>query len=180
MSEVTLLLRDLAAGHPEAGERLYALLYPELTRMARSHLSGAGPITLDPSALIHEVWLRSRGQAAAAYRAQFFAHASVVMRSVVIDHVRRRNAEKRGGGLADVTLSTAEIESVPAAADVLQIDGALELLARADPRAHKVVEMRFFGGMQHEEIAEVLGISVPTVKRDWRRARAFLYEQLAE
>ena len=180
MGEVTLLLQDVADGRPDAAQRLYALLYPELKRLARSHLSGSGPITLDPCALIHEVWLRSRGQETPHHRGQFFAHASVVMRSVIIDHVRRRAADKRGGGLAEVTLSTAELEAVPAAPDLLRIDDALAVLARVDERAHKVVEMRFFGGMMLEEIAEVLDVSVPTIKRDWRRARAFLFEQLAE
>jgi RNA polymerase sigma factor (TIGR02999 family) len=181
LSEVTLLLQALADGEAGAAERLYTLLYPELKRLARTHLAGAGPITLDPSALIHEVWLRSRGQEAAQHRGQFFAHASLVMRSVIVDHVRRRAADKRGGGAAAVTLGTAELESVAEASapDVLQIDAALKTLERVDARAHKVVEMRFFGGMMLEEIAAVLAVSVPTIKRDWRRARAFLFEQLA-
>jgi RNA polymerase sigma factor (TIGR02999 family) len=178
-SEVTALLQELADGKADAAGRLYTLLYPELKRLARSHLAGAGPITLDPSALIHEVWLRSRGQEAARHRGQFFAHASLVMRSVIVDHVRRRAADKRGGGLADVTLGTAELEALATVPDVLRIDDALKMLARIDERAHKVVEMRFFGGMLLEEIADVLAVSVPTIKRDWRRARAFLFEQLA-
>jgi RNA polymerase sigma factor (TIGR02999 family) len=180
MHEVTALLNDMASGSVEAGERLYTLLYPELKRLARSHLSGSGPTTLDPSALIHEVWLRSRGQQTPAHRGQFFALASVVMRSVIVDHVRRRAAAKRGGGLAVVTLSTGEMESVPAPPDVLGIEDALETLARVDERAHKVVELRFYGGMQLEEIAQVLDVSVPTIKRDWRRARAYLFKQLSE
>jgi RNA polymerase sigma factor (TIGR02999 family) len=179
MSDVTILLNRLAAGDTDAADRLYELLYPELKRLAGSHLYASGPITLDPSELIHEVWLRSRGQGTPEHRGQFFAHASLVMRSVIVDHVRRRGADKRGGGLADVTLSTAALENVPASADVLRIDDALQVLARVDERAHKVVEMRFFGGMLLEEIAQVLAVSVPTIKRDWRRGRAFLFEQLA-
>lgn len=179
MSDVTILLKQLAEGQADAAERLYTLVYPELKRLARSHLHAAGPITLDPSELIHELWLRGRGQSAPEHRGQFFAYASTVMRSVIVDHVRRRSAQKRGGGAAELTLSTAALEEVPAAADVLRIDDALQVLARVDVRAHKVVEMRFFGGMLLEEIAGALSVSVPTIKRDWRRGRAFLFEQLA-
>jgi RNA polymerase sigma factor (TIGR02999 family) len=177
MSEITLLLQALADGDAAARDRLYTALYPELKRLARSHLAGHGPMTLEPAALLHEVWLKSAGQEAARHRGQFFAHASKVMRSVIVDHLRQRSADKRGGGLAPVTLSTAALEQLPAP-DVLRLDEVLELLERADGRAHQLVELRFFGGLALEEIAPLLGVSVPTLKRDWRRARAFLFEQL--
>lgn len=176
MSEITLLLQQLASGDAEARDRLYTALYPELKRLARAHLARQAPMTLEPAALIHEVWLKSQGEAA-AHRAQFFAHASKVMRSVIVDHLRRQHADKRGGPDGPVTLSTAGLEALPAP-DVLQLDDVLQQLARADERAHQVVEMRFFGGLELTEIAQVLDISVPTVKRDWQRARAFLFEAL--
>ncbi len=176
MTEITLLLTALAGGDAQARDRLYTLLYPELKRLARSHLAGHAPMTLEPAALIHEVWLKSAGHEAALHRAQFFAHASKVMRSVIVDHLRERHADKRGGG-AQVTLSTTALEQL-SSPDVLRLDEVLQTLARADERAHRVVEMRFFGGLELEEIADALDVSVPTIKRDWRKARAFLFEAL--
>lgn len=175
-SDITLLLHQLSAGDTAARDRLYTALYPELKRLARSHLAGHAPMTLEPAALIHEVWLKSAGQEAALHRGQFFAHASKVMRSVIVDHLRERHADKRGGG-AQVTLSTTALEQL-APPDVLKLDDVLQTLARADERAHRVVEMRFFGGLELEEIAQALDVSLPTVKRDWRKARAFLFEAL--
>lgn len=177
-SDITLLLQQLSAGDTAARDRLYTALYPELKRLARSHLAGHAPMTLEPAALIHEVWLKSAGQEAALHRAQFFAHASKVMRSVIVDHLRERHADKRGGG-AQVTLSTTALEQL-APPDVLKLDDVLQLLARADGRAHQVVEMRFFGGLELEEIAQLLEVSVPTIKRDWRKARAFLFDALKQ
>lgn len=185
MSEITLLLAECQAGQANqshqasARDRLYALLYPELKRLARSHLARSAPMTLDPSAIVHDAWLRCAGTAPPASRGQFFAYASAVMRSVIVDHVRERAADKRGGGQAPVTLSTAALDALPAQAGALEIDAALVALARADPRAHRMVEMRYFGGMTMDEVADVLGVSVPTLQRDWRRARAFLYDFLS-
>ncbi|MFG6432649.1 ECF-type sigma factor [Roseateles sp. LYH14W] len=176
ISEITQLLSALAGGQADARDRLYTLLYPELKRLARSHLAGHAPMTLEPAALIHEVWLKSAGREGALHRGQFFAHASKVMRSVIVDHVRERYADKRGGGL-NVTLSTTAMDQL-APPDVLKLDEVLQTLERADGRAHQVVQMRFFGGLELEEIAEVLEVSVPTVKRDWRKARAFLFDAL--
>ncbi len=186
MADVTELLHALAAGEAGAADRLYARLYPELSRLARAHLHAIGPMSLDPPALVRELWLRTRGAEVPMHRAQFFALASRVMRSVLIDHLRKQQADKRGGGEMPLTLDTrALLEAQEGAAlegagawDLDRLDGALQQLAQVDERAHRVVEMRFFGGLQHEEIAEVLAVSVPTVKRDWRRARAFLFEHL--
>ena len=178
MSEITELLNQAQAGQAGARERLYTLLYSELKRLARTHLSRAGPITLDPAAIVHEAWLRSQAPLAAASRGQFFAHASVVMRSVIVDHVRARAADKRGGGQGEVTLATEPFEGGVDAPEALRVHEALQALARVDERGHRVVEMRYFGGMTLEEIAEVMGLSVPTLKRDWRRARAFLFDYL--
>jgi RNA polymerase sigma factor (TIGR02999 family) len=179
MSEITLLLQQCQAGDASAKDRLFTLLYQDLKRLARSHLAKAGPITLDPSALVHDAWLRCDGGPSAASRRQFFGYASAIMRSVIVDHVRERAAQKRGGGVAEVTLSTAAFEDLPAQAGVLDIDDALRALERVDERGHRLVEMRYFGGMTLEEIAEVMALSVPTLKRDWRRARAFLFDYLS-
>ena len=178
MGEITRLLDRLRQGDAGAGERLHRLLYAELKRMARRQLARSGPITLDPTALVHEAWLRSRDQATPVNRLQFFAHASVVMRSVVVDHLRARAAAKRGAGADPVTLSTTLADGLAAAPDLQALEAALLALQRADERAHRVVELRWFGGLAAEDIAELLAVSVPTIKRDWRRARAFLFQQL--
>lgn len=180
MSEITQLLALCRAGDAEAPQRLYSTLYPELRRLARGHLAHAGAITLEPSAIVHELWLRCEGQAPAASRSQFFAYASAVMRSVIVDHVRERDADKRGGGQAPVTLGTATLDALPAACEVLQLDEALQALAAVDERAHRLVELRYFAGLSFDEAAEVLGVSAATLKRDWRRARAFLFDALSQ
>ena len=180
MSEITVLLAQSQNGDTAARDRLFTLLYPELQRLARSHLYKAGPMTLDPTTIVHEAWLRTGGDAQAGNRRQFFAHASTVMRSVIVDHLRERAADKRGGGHADLTLSTAAFDALPGAPEPLRVDEALRALGRVDERCHRLVEMRYFGGMTLEEIAEVMDLSVPTLKRDWRRARAFLFEYLGD
>lgn len=179
MSEITLLLEQIQSGDSVARDRLFTLLYADLKRLARGHLSKAGPITLDPSSIVHEAWLRCGDTPAGSSRRQFFAYASTVMRSVIVDHVRERAAQKRGGGVADVTLSTAAFEDLPQQTDIVAVDEALQALERVDVRGHKLVEMRYFGGMTMEEIADVMELSVPTLKRDWRRARAFLFDYLS-
>ncbi|HEY0817774.1 MAG TPA: ECF-type sigma factor [Rhizobacter sp.] len=179
MSEITVLLEQSQAGDAAARDRLFTLLYADLKRLARSHLAKSGPITLDPSTIVHEAWLRCGDAPGGSSRGQFFAYASTVMRSVIVDHVRERAAQKRGGGVASVTLSTSALEDLPGEPDALAVDEALQALGRVDARGHKLVEMRYFAGMTMEEIAEVMELSVPTLKRDWRRARAFLFDYLS-
>jgi RNA polymerase sigma factor (TIGR02999 family) len=130
--------------------------------------------------LVHESWLRAtQGQGdIPSERAQFFGFAASVMRSVVIDHVRRRDAGKRGGGQTDVTLSTSLPDRDESPLSLLDLDSGLRELQRIDARCHDVVEMRYFAGLNHSEIAAALGVSEPTVKRDWRRAKAFLLDYL--
>jgi RNA polymerase sigma factor (TIGR02999 family) len=180
MSEITVLLAQSQAGDAAARDRLFTLLYTELRRLARGHLAKSGPITLDPTTIVHEAWLRTQGEQAAGNRRQFFAYASAVMRSVIIDHVRERAADKRGGGHADLTLSTASFDALPGAPEALRVDEALQALQQVDERGHRLVEMRYFGGLTLEEIAAVMELSVPTLKRDWRRARAFLFDYLGD
>lgn len=182
MGEVTELLKRSSAGDSGARSELYTLLYADLTGLARAQLAKAGAITLDPAALVHESWLRTSQTAAAlpAARPQFFGFAASVMRNVVIDHVRRRDAEKRGGGLDPVTLSTSMPDGTIGKSSLLRLDEALRELAKLDERCHSIVEMRYFAGLSHAEIAESLGVSVPTIKRDWRRAKAFLFDFLSQ
>jgi RNA polymerase sigma factor (TIGR02999 family) len=177
---ITLILNRALGGDVVSRERVYALLYTELLRLARSHLSGSEPVSLNPSALVHEAYLRMlrRESAPVRDRRAFFAYASTVMRSVLIDHARTRRADKRGGQLSPVTLTTGVLDSVAAEEDFSRLNDALEALRVIDERSFRVVEMRYFAGMTEEDIADELAVSVPTVKRSWRKARAFLFEQL--
>jgi RNA polymerase sigma factor (TIGR02999 family) len=177
MSEITQLLEKCHNGELGAKDRLYTLLYTDLKRLARAQLAKSGPITLDPSAIVHDLWLRCMGTPSANNRQQFFCYASAVMRSVVVDHVRAQAAQKRDHGL-QITLNTACIEELPVQSDLLGIDDALIALKEIDARCHSVVEMRYFCGMTLEEIADAMELSVPTIKRDWQRARAFLFDFL--
>lgn len=179
MGEMTLLLARVAAGDGGAHDALYRLMYPELMRLARGHLGRAGTMSLDSHALVHECYMRLPEGAELPHesRRAFFAYASKVMHSVVIDYLRERGAQKRGGDGESVTLSGVA-DSLFAEHSVLEIEDALAALARVDERAFRVVEMRYFAGMREEDIAGVLDISLATVGRDWRKARAFLYERL--
>jgi RNA polymerase sigma factor (TIGR02999 family) len=177
---ITVILNRALAGDAPSRERVYALLYAELVRLARTHLSGAGAVSLNPSALVHEAYLRMlrRDGTPMRDRRAFFAYASTVMRSVLVDHVRAGSADKRGGLFTPVTLTTGVLNSVAAEEDFSRLNDALDALRGVDERSSRVVEMRYFAGMTEEDIAGELEVSVPTVKRDWRKARAFLFEQL--
>ena len=178
--DITGVLNQAVAGDAAARERVYALLYGELLRLARSHLAGSGAVSLNPSAIVHEAYLRMLKRDATPLRDRraFFAYASSVMRSVLIDHVRARATEKRGGGEAMLTLTTGVLQHAIASEDFTRLNDALLELRSVDDRCFQVVEMRYFAGMTEEDIATELAVSVPTVKRDWRKARAFLFEQL--
>jgi RNA polymerase sigma factor (TIGR02999 family) len=178
--DITVVLNQAVGGDAAARERLYALLYGELLRLARSHLAGSGVVSLNPSAIVHEAYLRMLRRVPTPMRDRraFFAYASSVMRSVLIDHVRERAADKRGGDEAQITLTTGMQQDAAVNEDFTPLHDALLALQQIDPRGFRVVEMRYFGGMTEEDIAQELAVSVPTVKRDWRKARAFLFEQL--
>ena len=178
--DVTGVLNQAVGGNAAARDRLYAMLYGELVRLARSHLAGSGAVSLNPSAIVHEAYVRMLKRDATPMRDRraFFAYASTVMRSVLIDHARERAADKRGGGLAPLTLTTGVMQEAIAAEDFSRLNDALLELRQVDDRCFQVVEMRYFAGMTEEDIAQELSVSVPTVKRDWRKARAFLFEQL--
>lgn len=174
-------LRGVAEGDENALERLLPVVYQELRQLAAGYLRDErGGHTLQPTALAHEAYLRLVGQRIAWQgRGHFLGVAARAMRSVLVDHARRRSAQKRGGGQAPVTLDTGMIaaNSRPVAFD--DLDRALDDLARLSERQARVVELRYFGGLSIEETAEVLGVSPITVKRDWATARAWLYRELS-
>ena len=178
LSNIGELIRAVNAGQAGAQDALFAATYSELRKLARSRLRDGGRNTLlDTTALVHESYLRflNVGQLRSEDRRAFFAYASRVMRSVIIDAVRERQAERRGGDLQRLTLNTQVSDSLPAGEDeLLQVHEALEALAEAEPRLAKVVEMRYFGGYSEAEIAEALDITDRTVRRDWDKARMLL------
>jgi RNA polymerase sigma factor (TIGR02999 family) len=167
---------------PPGAEELFPVLYAELRRLARSRLAGGGRnVLLDTTALVHESFLRLQGAGKVRLedREQFLAYAATTMRSVVIDFVRRRNSEKRGGGIEHVTLDTGMQEILGASdEEILDVHEALESLGKVDARLVQVVEMRYFAGLTDEEIAAALKISDRTVRRDWDRARLLLAAML--
>lgn len=165
-----------------AADVLFAQLYHELRRLARSRLAGGGRHTLlDTSALVHEAFMRMQrdGLVALKDREHFLAYAATTMRSVVIDFVRRRQAARRGGEAEHVTLDTRAGEMLGKRDDeILEVHEALQLLAQVDERLVRVVEMRYFAGLTDAEIASALGVTDRTVRRDWERARLLLAQIL--
>ncbi len=181
MGPVTQLLEKARSGDESAQQALFTHLYGELNRLAHSHLSRNTPMTLiDAPALVREVYLRIGAQPALPGndRRAFLAYASRAMRSVIVDYLRARGAERRGGNERLLTLNTAVENQAFTDPQLDSLDDALQSLERVDERAHRIVEMRYFGGMEIEEIAEFLEISAATVKRDWQKARAFLLHAL--
>jgi len=180
MSHLTQLLGQLQAGDRQARDALFAAAYTELHQLARARLRGGGRnALLDTTCLVHEAYLRfvSAGELHAEDRRAFFAYASQVMRSVIINNVRERIAQKRGGACQPLTLSTQLAPSVDAdEATILKVHEALEVLERAEPRLAQVAQMRYFGGYNEQEIAETLNIGERTVRRDWEKARLILAE----
>ncbi|HME56860.1 MAG TPA: sigma-70 family RNA polymerase sigma factor [Terracidiphilus sp.] len=179
--EITRLLLELRRGNPEAEAKLVPLVYEHLHRLAASYMRRERPEhTLQPTALVNETYLRLIPQADATWenRAHFFGFAARLMRQILVDHARRRNAGKRGGLINKLPLEKALEFSPERSRELLELDDALRSLESLDPRQSRVVELRFFGGLTEEETAEVLGIWSRTVKRDWRVARAWLRGEL--
>jgi RNA polymerase sigma-70 factor (ECF subfamily) len=179
--EVTELLNGLRAGKSEAEAKLIPVIYKELRRLAAYYLRAERPDhTLQPTALVHEAYLRLTKIREADWqsRSHFFATAASVMRRVLVDHARRRNANKREHFRDAVSLEDALVVSPARTSELLALDEALARLAKLNARQSKIVELRFFGGMSEEETASVLGISARTVKRDWRVARAWLHDEI--
>jgi RNA polymerase sigma factor (TIGR02999 family) len=181
--EITRSLAELRHNQPGALDRVVALLYDELRRLARQRLRGERAThTLDTTALVHEAYLRlfREPHIEAATRADFFAVASNTMWRVLVDYARARTRQKRGGGVPPVPLEDVEpFLSDRAAEEVLDLDSALERLRAMQPRAASIVEMHFVGGLTMEEIAVHLQISTKTVQRDWQAARAWLRKEVA-
>jgi RNA polymerase sigma factor (TIGR02999 family) len=175
--EVTRLLHAAVSGDRDALDRLVPLIYDDLHRLAHRQLNReGGGHTLQTTGLVHEAYMKlAGGKVSAASRSHFLAIAARAMRQVLVDYARRRKAEKRGSGVAAVTLNDGEQGMEVSTDDLLALDEVLEQL---EPRQRQVVELRFFGGMEEKEIAEALGISERTVRRDWVKARAWLYREL--
>jgi RNA polymerase sigma-70 factor (ECF subfamily) len=179
---VTLILQDLAGGDKDALNRLMPLVYAELRKLADGYLRNERPgNTLQPTALVHEAYIRLIKQDRPDFRSRvhFLAIASRIMRQILIDHARLRNAGKRGGGLPEYSLDEALNAAAERPSIMLAIDDALSALERKDPRKTKLIEMRFFGGMTAEESAEVLALPVETVRGELRIAQAWLQRELS-
>jgi RNA polymerase sigma factor (TIGR02999 family) len=183
MAAITDLLQSLNAGDAQASGKLFGLMYPELKHLAHRCLSrSGGGRDLDTTSLVHESFLRlrERQQLEAADRWAFFSYVGRVMRSVVIDHVRARHAQKRGGNLVPVTLSVVAGGETFDDTQLLAMNEALITLQRIAPEYHQLVELRYFAGLSVREIADLQGQSTRTVTRDWQKARAFLRRLMIE
>jgi RNA polymerase sigma factor (TIGR02999 family) len=184
---LTLLLHQAHAGDEQAAHQAYALLYPELLKIARARLRvHQAPTLLDTAGLVHESFLRfvSGVPKQVESRKHFYAYAAKAMRHIVIDFVRRAQAAQRGGGLQQVTFDTAVFhaqalaQGAQGAAPVAELERALEALEALDPTLAEVVELRFYGGYTEVEVAQALGVSERTVRRQWDKARAFLLVEM--
>ena len=179
--EITELLAEWRDGNESALDELYPLVYNELHRLARRYMTRERKgHTLQTTALINEAYVRLVDQKNVkwANRSHFFAISAQIMRRILIDHARHHAYAKRGGGARQVSLEEAATVVPNQSEELLRLDEALKSLAEMDPRRSQVVEMRYFGGLNNEEIAGVLHISGNTVTRDWNMARAWLYQQL--
>lgn len=184
LEEVSVLLAEMRSGRKDALARLLPLVYNELRRLAGRYMRDERPgHTLQPTALVHEAYLRLAGQDRANWqnRAQFMGIAGQLMRRLLVDHARRRYAAKRGGSM--VTLEEGignQCSHFAGPEEILAVDESLARLDRMDPQQSRVVELRYFGGLSAEETAEAMGISQRTVEREWALAKAWLRAELAE
>lgn len=179
--DITELLHGVRLGESKAFQQLLPVVYDELRRIARRQMRRErADHTLHPTDLVNEVYLKLVDQAQADWqgRAHFFGIAARAMRQVLIDHARRRAADKRGGDWERTTLENQNVGLAVPTEELLALDAALDRLDDKDPRLRQIVEFRFFAGMTEEEVAEVLDLSVRTVQRDWAKARAWLYREL--
>ena len=182
MSDVTVILNRARQGDPQAAEELLPLVYDELRRVAAGRMANGSPgHTLQPTALVHEAWLRlvgKEGEAQFQNRTHFFAAAAEAMRHILIDHARRKQAARHGGGQQRVEADDFEIVAPADDDELLAVNDALERLSMADPAKAELVKLRYFVGMTIEETAAALGISEPTAKRRWSLARAWLFNEI--
>ncbi len=180
MEEITQLLQKWQDGDRQALEDLIPFVYRDLHRLAKRELGRRrGPSTLDATVLVHEAYMRlENGQKVWKNRGHFFAVASKAMRQIVVDHARRSHAEKRGGGVADLSLEEGQIPVDEKAESLLALDQALNNLSKLNERLTQVVECRFFAGLSVDETAEALGVTRRTVHRDWIKAQTLLRREL--
>ena len=181
MSEVTQLLREWSGGRQEARDELLGLVYEPLRAIAGRHLNREREgHTLQPTALVHELYIKLVDQRSVAWndRAHFFAVAAQVMRRILVDHARRKNSDKRGGGVIPVTIGAALDLAAAENFDVVALDVALEHLEKIFPQQARIVELRFYAGLTIDETASVLGVSPATISREWTMARAWLRREM--
>ncbi|HZA93215.1 MAG TPA: sigma-70 family RNA polymerase sigma factor [Gemmatimonadales bacterium] len=179
---ITDLLHEIRAGHPEAMDRLFHAVYGELRRIASRQLQGERPgHTLGTTGLVHEAYLRLVDQTRVEWRnrSHFYAIAAQAMRRILVDYARQHQRTKRGGGRQPLTLDENVVSLNERSENLIALDEALTRLAAFNPRLSQVVECRFFAGLTEEEIAEATGVAVRTVKRDWAKARGWLYKELS-
>jgi RNA polymerase sigma factor (TIGR02999 family) len=179
--DVTQWLRELDTSTPDASNELFTLLYDELHRIARNHMHRETlGHTLSATALAHEAWFRMAEQTRTRWtsRSHFLAVSSTMMRRILVNHAMAKHANKRDAALVSLDLTEAQQIGVDVSSDVVAVHDALTAFEAVDMRAAKVVELKFFGGLENEEIAEVLNLSLATVKRDWALARAWLHREL--
>jgi RNA polymerase sigma factor (TIGR02999 family) len=177
---VTQLLVDASAGNQDAVNTLFPIVYAEMRRLAASYLRRERPgHTLQSTALVHEAYLRLINQKVSwQNRAHFLGIAAQMMRRILLDHAKRRIAAKRGGGQVRLRVDESVIAGKGRDLNLIALDKALSELEKIDPIRSRIVEMRFFGGLSNEEAAEVLGVSAPTVQRQWAGARAWLFQAM--
>ncbi len=181
--EVTQLLADWGKGDRSALDKLLPLVHSELRRIAQRQMSQERPgHTLQATALVNEAYLKLAGQQGFDWqnRAHFFAVCAQVMRHILIDHARAHARDKRGGGAVKVSLNDALVVVEDQTAHFIALDEALRVLEHLDPQKGKIVELRYFGGLSVEEVGEVMNVSPRTVRREWQRARAWLYRMMTE
>ena len=181
--EITLLLRRAESGDASAAEQILPLVYDELRKLAASKMARESPgQTLQPTALVHEAWLRLGGEAQQRWenRAHFFGAAAEAMRRILVDNARRKRRDKHGGGLRRVKWENLDMAITSDSETVLAVSEALDRLAQHDPVGTKLIELRFFAGLSNVEAARVLGLAERTAKRTWAYARAWLRKELTK
>src|SRR5258708_7794829 len=180
-SDVTRILRSMESGDAKAGDELLPLVYEELRKLAAYKMANeAAGQTLQPTALVHEAWLRLAGDKSVKWesRAHFFGAAAEAMRRILIDNARRKRALRRGGTRQRLDIEHIEIAAEAKDGELLAANEALERFATVDPRKAELVKLRYFAGMSFEEAARILGISIPTAKRWWSYSRAWLFNEI--
>lgn len=181
VGEVSLLLNAWGDGDKDALDRLVPLVQSELIIIAKRYLARERPNhSLEPGALVNEAYLKLIRDEPVKWenRAHFFGIAARLMRQILVDHARRRMQLKRGGDALRVSLTSAEAQADRKTSDVIDLDDALNKLAEVDSRKSRVIELKFFGGLTEQEVAEVLGVPLRTVQRDWQLARAWLFKEM--